>query len=199
MAHCSRRDFLKTGLAAGALAGTGSLPLKAARQTATDWVTLGKSGVKVTRLAFGTGSYQRASAARTGTGRVHEAGAPRLRPRHSLLRDRRVLRRDAQDARRGAEGHSARQLPADVEGDHARRRGSAGRRSTNCASSRTPITSTSCCCTGSTRRRGRPTPCAGRTAFWKRKSKKAVVGHGASVHGLPALRRFPETSGSISP
>jgi aryl-alcohol dehydrogenase-like predicted oxidoreductase len=29
----------------------------AGRQTATDWVTLGKSGVKVTRLAFGTGSY----------------------------------------------------------------------------------------------------------------------------------------------
>ncbi|HEY7302977.1 MAG TPA: aldo/keto reductase [Bryobacteraceae bacterium] len=56
MAHWSRRDFLKTGLAAGALAGTGSLTLKAERATATDWVTLGKSGVKVTRLAFGTGT-----------------------------------------------------------------------------------------------------------------------------------------------
>ncbi len=56
MAHYSRRDFLKAGLAAGALAGVGTLPLKAARQTATDWVTLGKSGVKVTRLAFGTGT-----------------------------------------------------------------------------------------------------------------------------------------------
>ncbi len=56
MAHCSRRDFLKTGLAAGALAGAGSFPLKAARETATDWVTLGKSDVKVTRLAFGTGT-----------------------------------------------------------------------------------------------------------------------------------------------
>ncbi|MEX2301963.1 MAG: aldo/keto reductase [Bryobacterales bacterium] len=57
MAHCSRRDFLRTALAAGALAGTGRLPLRAAPATATDWVTLGKSGVKVTRLAFGTGSY----------------------------------------------------------------------------------------------------------------------------------------------
>src|SRR6266852_9254121 len=56
MAHFSRRDFLKTGLAAGVLAGTGSLPLRAARATATDWVTLGKSNVKVTRLAFGTGT-----------------------------------------------------------------------------------------------------------------------------------------------
>src|SRR5215471_7737535 len=56
MAHCSRRNFLKAGLAAGVLAGTGRLPLRAARGSATDWVTLGRSGVKVTRLAFGTGS-----------------------------------------------------------------------------------------------------------------------------------------------
>jgi aryl-alcohol dehydrogenase-like predicted oxidoreductase len=56
MAHYSRREFLRTSLAAGALVGAGSLSLKAERQTATDWVTLGKSNVKVTRLAFGTGS-----------------------------------------------------------------------------------------------------------------------------------------------
>lgn len=57
MSHCSRRDFLKrTGFAAGALAGFGSLPIRASGGTATDWVTLGKSGVKVTRLAFGTGT-----------------------------------------------------------------------------------------------------------------------------------------------
>jgi len=56
MAYCSRRNFLKAGLATGALAATGNLPLRAARGTATDWVTLGNSGVKVTRLAFGTGT-----------------------------------------------------------------------------------------------------------------------------------------------
>ena len=56
MDHCSRRDFLKSGLAAAALAGSGTLPLTAAPQTATDWVTLGKSRVKVTRLALGTGT-----------------------------------------------------------------------------------------------------------------------------------------------
>lgn len=55
MGHASRRDFLKAGIAAGALAGTGSLPL-AAKTTATDWVTLGKSDIEVTRLAFGTGT-----------------------------------------------------------------------------------------------------------------------------------------------
>ncbi len=56
MALYSRRDFVKTGLATGALAGTGSLPLLAAGAKATDWVTLGRSNVKVTRLAFGTGT-----------------------------------------------------------------------------------------------------------------------------------------------
>lgn len=57
MALSSRRDFVRTGLAAGVLAGVGSLPLRAERQTATDWVTLGRGDVKVTRLAFGTGSF----------------------------------------------------------------------------------------------------------------------------------------------
>lgn len=57
MHHHSRRDFLKAGFAAATLAGAGRLPLRAAPATATDWVTLGKSDVKVTRLAFGTGSF----------------------------------------------------------------------------------------------------------------------------------------------
>ncbi len=57
MAPYSRRDFLKTGLAAAALAGAGSIGLKAASEAATEKVILGKSGVKVTRLAFGTGTF----------------------------------------------------------------------------------------------------------------------------------------------
>jgi aryl-alcohol dehydrogenase-like predicted oxidoreductase len=57
MAHFTRREFLKTGLAAGTLAVSGALPLAAWRGSATDVVTLGRSGVKVTRLAFGTGSF----------------------------------------------------------------------------------------------------------------------------------------------
>jgi predicted aldo/keto reductase-like oxidoreductase len=57
MARHSRRDFLRTSIATGALASTGTLPLLAAGAKATDWVTLGKSNVKVTRLAFGTGSH----------------------------------------------------------------------------------------------------------------------------------------------
>jgi 1-deoxyxylulose-5-phosphate synthase len=56
MTNCSRRGFLKTGLAAGALAGAGKWDLTAATGKATDWVTLGRSNIKVTRLALGTGS-----------------------------------------------------------------------------------------------------------------------------------------------
>ncbi len=57
MPHISRRHFLKAGVAAGAIAGMHGAPLFAERASATDWVTLGKSGVKVTRLAFGTGTH----------------------------------------------------------------------------------------------------------------------------------------------
>jgi len=53
---------IKTGIAAGALAALSDLPLAAeppqsGTQTAASWVTLGHSNVKVTRLAFGTGSF----------------------------------------------------------------------------------------------------------------------------------------------
>src|SRR6476660_1140031 len=54
MAMTSRRDFLKT-LTAGAAGLT--LSAKAPKRLATDWVTLGNSGVKVTRLALGTGTF----------------------------------------------------------------------------------------------------------------------------------------------
>jgi aryl-alcohol dehydrogenase-like predicted oxidoreductase len=58
MADVTRRDFIKnTALLTGAIAAGFPLdPTRAASQTATDWVSLGKSGIKVTRLAFGTGT-----------------------------------------------------------------------------------------------------------------------------------------------
>jgi 1-deoxyxylulose-5-phosphate synthase len=59
MSRLSRRDFLKTSIAGGIVAGTGgvALPAQATKRSATDLVTLGNSGVRVTRLAFGTGTY----------------------------------------------------------------------------------------------------------------------------------------------
>jgi aryl-alcohol dehydrogenase-like predicted oxidoreductase len=56
MSSFSRRDFLKATAAAGAAATLGNVPLSAETRRATDLVPLGKSGVKVGRLAFGTGS-----------------------------------------------------------------------------------------------------------------------------------------------
>ena len=56
MSPFSRREFLKTSIAAGAFAGVATRPLHAAASSATDTVTLGRCGMKVTRLAFGTGS-----------------------------------------------------------------------------------------------------------------------------------------------
>ncbi len=48
----TRRDFIKAGVAATALTATAA----PAKRLHSDWVTLGKSNVKVTRLAFGTGT-----------------------------------------------------------------------------------------------------------------------------------------------
>ena len=57
MSRLSRRDFLKSSIAAGALVSTGSLAAQSSKRAATDLVPLGNSGVKVTRLAFGTGTF----------------------------------------------------------------------------------------------------------------------------------------------
>lgn len=58
MAHSSRRDFLKAGVAATIFTGVGGTAVAApTKRSATDLVTLGKSNVKVTRLAFGTGTF----------------------------------------------------------------------------------------------------------------------------------------------
>ena len=56
MSPFSRREFIKASVAVGAVGSVGTLPLQAAPRTATDLVTLGKSKMQVTRLAFGTGS-----------------------------------------------------------------------------------------------------------------------------------------------
>jgi len=54
MTPCTRRRFLRNA----ALAATAvTVPAFAQKRSATDWVPLGNSGVKVTRLAFGTGTH----------------------------------------------------------------------------------------------------------------------------------------------
>ncbi|MGI8988020.1 MAG: aldo/keto reductase [Bryobacteraceae bacterium] len=58
MHQSTRRDFLKTGVSATVLSGLGGAGVLAStKRSATDMVTLGRSKVKVTRLAFGTGTH----------------------------------------------------------------------------------------------------------------------------------------------
>jgi predicted aldo/keto reductase-like oxidoreductase len=73
----NRRDFLKTSAAALSIGLSGVDLLGATKKTATDQVTLGKSGVKLSRLGIGTGSnngaVQRAMGQAAFTDLVHAA------------------------------------------------------------------------------------------------------------------------------
>ncbi len=190
MAHWSRRDFLKTGFAAGLLAGTGSLPLRGARGTATDWVTLGKSGVKVTRLAFGTGTF---------SGRVQrelgQDGFTRL-VRHSYDRGIRFFETsETYGEMHTMLGIALKGLPRDSyrlmskvttrEGVDPRVKIDELRKQANTDYFDVMLMHYQHVATW-------PTD----TVRWQdgileAQSKKVVMGHGASVHGLPALRQFP--------
>ena len=190
MTHCSRRNFLKAGFAAGVLAGTGSLPIRAARGTATDWVTLGKSGVKVTRLALGTGSM---------SGQVQrdmgQEGFTRL-VRHSY--DRGVRFFETSETYGGMHqmlGVALKGIPRDSyrlmskvttrPGVDPQEKIDELRKLAN--TDYFDIMLMHWQHTGTW-----PTD----TVRWQdgileAKAKKAIIGHGASVHGLPALRQFP--------
>jgi 1-deoxyxylulose-5-phosphate synthase len=54
MSFSTRRSFLAAGLGAAAFS---RLSGQTTKRLATDWVTLGRSNVKTTRLAFGTGTH----------------------------------------------------------------------------------------------------------------------------------------------
>ena len=190
MDHSSRRNFLKTSLAAGVVAGGASTPAGAARGTATDWVTLGKSGVKVTRLALGTGTINGSVQRRLGQEEfnrlvrhaydrgirffessesypgMHQMLATALKgiPRDSYkLMSKLTTRPDVDPLKKIDE---LRQLASteyfDIMLMHYQH------------SATWPAD----------------------TVRWQdgiqeATAKKAVLGYGASVHGLPALRRFP--------
>jgi len=190
MAHLSRRDFMKTALAAGALAGTGTLPLKAASAKATDWVTLGKSGVKVTRLALGTGTF--------GGRTQRELGQPEFTKivRHAY--DRGIRFFETSESYGGMHkmlGIALKGIPRDTyqlmtklttrEGVDPQEKIDELRKLSNTDYFDVMLLHWQ------------------HTASWpedtqrwqdgvlEAQAKHAVVGHGASVHGLPALRRFP--------
>src|SRR5947199_8954048 len=190
MANYSRRDFLKSGLAAAALAGTGNLSLRAAGGTATDWVTLGRTGVKVTRLAFGTGSI---------SGKVQrDLGQDEFTRlvRHSYDRGIRFFETaESYGDMHKMLGIALKGIPRDSyrlmskvttrEGVNPQEKIDELRKLANTDYFDVMLMHYQHVATW-------PTD----TVRWQdgileAKSKKAVIGHGASVHGLPALRRMP--------
>ncbi len=190
MASCSRRNFLKTGLAAGVLAGTGRLPLRAARGSATDWVTLGKSGVKVTRLAFGTGTFSGQT--------QHELGQDQFTRLARHAYDRGIRFFETAESYGGMHkmlGVALKGIPRDSyrlmskvtthSGVDPQQKIDELRKLANTEYFDVMLLHWQHVASW-------PTD----TVRWQdgileAQSKKVVVGHGASVHGLPALRRFP--------
>lgn len=188
----SRRDFLKSSIAATVFGGLGgSAAAQTGKRAATDWVTLGKSGVKVTRLAFGTGTFggrvQRELGQEQFTRLVRHAydrgirffetaesyrGMPQMLatalkgiPRDSYrLMTKYSTPRSAYDAKATID-----QFRQELDSEyfdilllHCVRRPSWAEDFQRAADD-----------------------------FSEAKSKKIVLAHGASVHGLPALRTFP--------
>jgi len=191
MLNSTRREFLKAGLAAGTVAVTGGLPLFAQRRTATDFVTLGRSGVKVTRLAFGTGSF---------SGRVQrdlgQEGFTRL-VRHAYDRGIRFFETaESYGEMHKMLGVALKGIPRDSyqlmskvttthEGVSPNQKFDELRTLANTDYFDIMLLHWQHTATWPTDTR------RWQDAILEAESKKAVVSHGASVHGLPALRQVP--------
>ena len=193
MAHFTRREFLKTGLTAGTLAASGGLSLSARGGSATDMVTLGRSGVKVTRLAFGTGSF---------SGQVQRSlgqdGFTRL-VRHAYDRGIRFFETaESYGEMHKMLGVALQGIPRDSytlmskvttkEGVDPQQKFDELRRLANTEYFDIMLLHWQHTATW-----------PADTARWQdgileAQSRKVVVSHGASVHGLPALRRVPDNN-----
>lgn len=190
MAQFTRREFLKSGLAAGTLTVSGALPLSGRRGSATDIVTLGRSGVKVTRLALGTGSLsgqvQRALGQDGFTRLVrhaHDSGIRFFETAESYGEMHRMLG----IALKGIPRDSY-QLMSKVTtrgGVDPQQKFDELRRLANTEYFDIMLLHWQHTATW-------PTDTARwQDAILEVQSRKVVLSHGASVHGLPALRRVP--------
>lgn len=190
MAHFTRRAFLKTGLAAGTLAVSRPTPASAQRGSATDVVTLGRSGVKVTRLAFGTGSF---------SGRVQrdlgQDGFTRL-VRHAYDNGIRFFETaESYGEMHRMLGVALKGIPRDTyqimskvttrDGVDPRQKFDELRSLANTEYFDVMLLHWQHTATW-------PADSARwQDGILEAESRKVVLGHGASVHGLPALRRMP--------
>jgi predicted aldo/keto reductase-like oxidoreductase len=192
MAHSTRRDFIKTAAGVGLAAGLGGSALATTgKRTATDWVTLGRSNVQVTRLAFGTGSLSGAVQRNLG-----QDGFTRL-VRYAY--DRGIRFFETAENYHGMPEMLAtalKGLPRDSYrlmtkygtppyGPPPAEKIDLYRRTLN--SEYIDILLLHCLRPPTWEQDYRPL----QDAMSEAKSKKIILSHGASVHGLPALRTFP--------
>lgn len=187
----TRRDFLKSTVAATILGGLGgALPARAEKRSATDWVTLGNSSVKVTRLALGTGTHG---------GRIQrELGQEQFTRLVRHAYDRGIRFFETADAYTGMPQMLAAALkgvPRDsyklmtkyrlVDAEKPQETIDRLRRDLN--SEYFDILLMHC-----VRSPNWPSETQRlQDAFSEAKEKKIILAHGASVHGLQALRNFP--------
>jgi len=192
MAQSTRRDFLKAGVAATVLSGMGGAASLAqtTKRSATDWVTLGKSNVKVTRLAFGTGTF---------SGRVQrELGQAEFTRLVRYAYDRGIRFFETAESYHGMPemlSIALKGVPRDTyklmtkystpaSGDPAPKIDQFRRQ---LGTEYIDLLLLHCL---------RPPTWSAdyqslQDGFSEAKGKKAILGYGASVHGLPALRTFP--------
>ncbi len=185
MPRCSRRDFLRSTLAASVLARAAAAP-----PSASDYVTLGKSGVRVTRLAFGTGTY---------SGQIqHDLGQPAFTRLVRHAYDRGIRFFETSETYGGMHrmlGLALKGIPRDsyrLMSKVTTRPGVDPREKIDELRKLADTDYFDIMLMHYQHSASWPTD----TVRWQdgieeAKTKKIVTGYGASVHGLPALRKFP--------
>jgi predicted aldo/keto reductase-like oxidoreductase len=190
MARYSRRDFVRTSLATSALASTGTLPLLAQGAKATDWVALGHTNVKVTRLAFGTGSHGGAVQRSIGQDNFNAL------VRHAYDRGIRFFETsDTYDEMHSMLGIALKGIPRDSYRIMSKVTTNDGDPQQRFDSLRKQINSDYFDIMLMHVQQGDDWP--ERSKRWQdgileAQQKKIILSRGASVHGLPALRQVPQ-------
>lgn len=187
MPRCSRRDFLNAGLAASVLAGSAK---RLAAGATTDWVTLGRSGIKVTRLALGTGTFSGQTQRELG-----QEQFTRL-VRHAYDRGIRFFETsESYDGMHEMLGVALKGIPRDSYRLMTKLTTSQGVNPQAKIDELRKLAKTDYFDIALLHYQHNATWPTD-TVRWQdgvseANAKKVVLGYGASVHGLPALRRFP--------
>jgi aryl-alcohol dehydrogenase-like predicted oxidoreductase len=191
MPQSTRRDFLKSSVGAAVLGSVaGAASAQAAKRTATDWVILGNSGVKVTRLAFGTGTF---------SGRVQrDLGQQEFTRLVRHAYDRGIRFFETADsyhgmpqmlaiALKGIPRDSYRLMTKYNTRDRENPQATIDRLRSDLGTEYVDIMLLHCVRSPQWSNDMERL----RDQFSEAKEKKIMLAHGASVHGLPALRTFP--------